>query len=199
MGVKMMKEIIAGCAMAGILAAGSPSGSAWAGGRRALVILSQRGFQEKEFFPVRDTLLSAGISCSVASSVAGEAVSVYGTKTACDKSFSGINASEYDAVVFIGGPGAESFFNDPAAHKLARDTVSSGRILAAICIAPVILANAGVLKGRKATVFPGEEGFLVSGGALYTAKAVEKDGNIITADGPSSAQEFARALAEALR
>jgi protease I len=126
-------------------------------------------------------------------------VSVYGTKTACDKGLSGVNASEYDAVVFIGGPGAESLFNDPEAHKLARDTVSSGRILAAICIAPVILANAGVLKGRKATVFPGEEGFLVSGGALYTAKAVEKDGNIITADGPSSALEFARALAEALR
>ena len=97
-----MKKIIAGCAVAGILAAGSPSGAAWAGGRRALVVLSQRGFQEKEFFPVRDTLLSAGISFSVASSAPGEAVSVYGTKTACDKGLSGVNASEYDAVVFIG-------------------------------------------------------------------------------------------------
>ncbi len=194
-----MKKIIAGCAVAGVLAAGSPSGVSGAAGKNALVVLAQRGFQEKEFFPVRDALLSAGINCSVASSVPGGAVSVYGTKVECGKSVSGVRASEYDAVIFIGGPGAEAFFNDPAAHKLARDTVSSGRILGAICIAPVVLANAGVLKGRKATVFPGEDGPLVSGGAVYTAKAVEKDGNIITADGPSSAQDFARALTEALR
>lgn len=194
-----MKRIIAGCALFSVLSSGSPAQAAGGSGKQVLVIVAQRGFQEKEFLPVRDALESAGISCTVASASAGEASGVSGTKVSCGSNISDAAASGYDAVVFIGGPGTTMFYDDPAAHKLAKDALSSGRVLGAICIAPVVLANAGVLKGRKATVFPGEEGFLVSGGADYTGRSVEKDGMIITADGPGSAQEFARALVEALR
>ena len=193
-----MKKIIAACAAVSVISAGSPAGAGNVGAKQAAVVVAQRGFQEKEFLPVRDALVSAGIGCVVVSSSTGEASGVAGTKAVCEKKIGDIKASDYAAVIFIGGPGAAVFFNDPAAQKLAVDTVSSGRLLGAICISPVILANAGVLKGRKATVFPGEEQYLLSGGAVYTGNSVEKDGKIITADGPASAQAFAQTIVKTL-
>lgn len=64
---------------------------------------------------------------------------------------------------------------------------------------PGILANAGVLKGKKATVFPSEEDTLANGGALRTRQNVVVDGKIVTAPGPQAAQEFAEALAKLLQ
>jgi len=65
-------------------------------------------------------------------------------------------------------------------------------------MAPAILARAGVLKGKKATVFPGDETELTSNGAIYTGKMIEKDGNIITGCGPEAASLFGQALAKEL-
>ena len=70
--------------------------------------------------------------------------------------------------------------------------------MAAICIAPVTLANAGLLKGRKATVYQSQTDALVRGGAHYTKAAVQVDGRIITADGPDSATRFGEAIRHAL-
>jgi len=193
-----MKKIIAACVAISVISASSSAGAGNGGGKQAVVVVAQKGFQEKEFLPVKEALISAGIGCAVASSSVGEASGVFGTKVLCDKKIADVRPSDYDAVIFIGGPGAEVLFNDPAAQKLAVDTVSSGGLLGAICIAPVILANAGVLKGRKATVFPGEEQYLLSGGAVYTGSSVEKDGKIITADGPASAQAFAQTIVKTL-
>jgi len=60
-----------------------------------------------------------------------------------------INIDNYDAVVFVGGGGATEYFNDSIAHKIVKESIAKGKVLAAICIAPNILANAGVLKGKK--------------------------------------------------
>ncbi len=71
-------------------------------------------------------------------------------------------------------------------------------MLAAICLAPVTLANAGLLKGKRVTVWKSEAGRVKAGGGIYTGSGVETDGRIITADGPESAEEFGRALVTAL-
>jgi len=70
--------------------------------------------------------------------------------------------------------------------------------LAAICIAPVTLARAGLLKGRKTTVWSSEAGKLKAAGAVYTGKSLERDGNIITASGPTAAIEFGSQLLKVL-
>jgi protease I len=84
------------------------------------------------------------------------------------------------------------------AYKVVNDAVNRNKILAAICIAPVTLAKAGALKGKRATVWSSESGQLKAGGAIYTGKNVEKDANIITAAGPFAAKEFGEELVKAL-
>lgn len=71
-------------------------------------------------------------------------------------------------------------------------------MLGTICLAPVCLANAGVLSGKKATVYPDEVAGLKSAGALYTGARVEVDGRIVTASGPESTGEFGEAAADLL-
>ena len=73
---------------------------------------------------------------------------------------------------------------------------AQGRIVAAICAAPMVLGRLGMLKGRKATCYPGCEGALE--GAHYTAAIVQTDGNVITGRGPAAAMEFGYTLVEAL-
>jgi protease I len=76
--------------------------------------------------------------------------------------------------------------------------VDKDKILAAICIAPAILAHGGVLKDKRATVWKSQAQALKANAAIYTAKPVQIDGKIITADGPKSAHIFGRKIAELL-
>lgn len=110
-----------------------------------------------------------------------------------------VKVDEYEAIVFVGGVGAQEYFNHPIAHKIAKEAVNKGKILAAICIAPRILAEAGVLKGKKATVWASEGKILEEKGANYTGKSVEVDGNIVTGSGPQAAEEFAKSIIKLLK
>jgi len=112
--------------------------------------------------------------------------------------FTDINLADFDALVFIGGPGSVKYWDDPLAHKLLKDALLSGKIVAGICAAGVTLAKSGILKGKRATVFPGDAKELINRGVNYTAAPFEKDGNILTADGPRSAKVFGAEIVKAL-
>ena len=101
-----------------------------------------------------------------------------------------IEVKNYDAIIFVGGNGSSEYWENEQAHNIAQEAVKQNKILAAICIAPVTLAKAGVLKDKKATVFESEIEEIKKYGAIYTGKNVEIDENIITANGPQSAKEF---------
>lgn len=105
---------------------------------------------------------------------------------------------DFDAVLFVGGPGVHAFFDDPDFHSIAHAFYDAGKLTTAICAAPVILARAGLLKGRKSTCFAAQKDDLVAAGAVYTGGHTEKDGLIITADGPDSAYQFGQVIAEVL-
>jgi protease I len=109
-----------------------------------------------------------------------------------------VNVSKYDAVVFIGGTGAKTYFNDPAAHRIAKDAYDAGKVVAAICIAPSILANAGILKGLKATAFSSESSNIAAKSAGYTGRDVTVDGRVVTANGPGAARKFGNEIARLL-
>lgn len=109
-----------------------------------------------------------------------------------------IDVTQYDRIAFIGGPGAKAYDADLDALRIAREAFAAKKPLGAICIAPRILASAGVLEGKRATVWnlDGEQGgFLEDHGAQYVLKSVVSDGMIVTADGPAVAEEFGKALA----
>jgi protease I len=92
--------------------------------------------------------------------------------------------------------GSQVYFEHPEAHDLAWEMYADGKVVSAICAAPVILAKAGLLKDKKATVYPDHEYTLKQYGAIYTGEAVTVDGNIITGNGPESSRAFGQAVAK---
>lgn len=166
--------------------------------KRVLMVIAPEGFRDEEYREPRRILEAKGCQVTVASRSTKASRGMLGLVVEPDIALDGARASDYDAVVFVGGSGAEAYFADKTAHALASEAFQSGKPLAAICVAPTILANAGLLKGRQATVWPSQSGALRSGGARYTGKPVEKDGTIITADGPASAVRFGEEVARAL-
>jgi len=169
------------------------------GEKAVLLVLAQSDFQDLEYTTVRDKLSEAGYQVLVGTKEHKVAAGVAGTSVAPDVLLKDARPEDYLAVVFIGGPGAESLFNLKEAHALAVGAVEKGKVLGAICLAPVVLARAGVLRDRRATVYPPSSRELTAAGAEYTGAPVEVDGKVITADGPQSSLPFAQALIEALR
>jgi protease I len=163
-----------------------------------LMIIAPRNFRDEELFDTKKELESSGNSVIIASTKTDTATGMLGGTVKPNIAIDEVNVDDYDAVVFVGGSGSSIYFNNQKAHEIARTANDNGKLVAAICIAPSTLANAGLLKGKKATSFPSEERNLRSKGANYTGKPVEKDGNIITADGPKSAREFGRMIAEVI-
>ena len=116
-------------------------------------------------------------------------------------------AEQYDAVVFIGGPGVYSRvvgeIKDGSVEKAAEIAIAfhnKGKLVAAICAAPGILAKAGIIKGVKVTCYgnPTLVNIIKASGAYFTGQQVVKDKNIITASGPNVAKDFAEEIAKTL-
>lgn len=169
-------------------------------GKRIVMVIAHEKFRDEELLHTKDVLTRAGAEVKIASSAITPAVGMLGARVKPDMLLSQIDPTKYDAIIFVGGMGAERYFNDPTVLKLARDAYSIGKVVCAICIAPSILAIAGILNGKRATVWSGEKyiNYLRTHGARYTAEAVTVDGRIITANGPQAAKKFGEAIVEAL-
>lgn len=166
--------------------------------KRVVMVIAQKNFRDEELEEPKTILQRNGISVTVASAAKRTAVGKLGAVVQPDAALADINAGDFDAVVFVGGGGAAQYFDDPAALGLAGAAYDACKVVAAICIAPVILARAGLLKGKRATVFPEDSDAIAAVGAQYTGKPVEVDGKIITANGPAAAGAFGTALVKAL-
>ena len=167
--------------------------------KRVVMIIAKNDFRDEELLEPKAILEKNGIEVKIASTSLNIAKGMLGARVTPDILVKDINVKDFQAIVFIGGAGASQYWDDPVAHKLAQEAFSQGRIVAAICIAPVTLANAGILTGKRATVWPDEAGQLNLLQANYTGRPVEKDGNIITAAGPFAAREFGEELVEVLQ
>jgi protease I len=166
--------------------------------KKALMIVAFDKFRDEEYAQPKEVLEKAGFQITTASSQLGEATGRFGLKAKVDLTLDNVRVADYDAILFIGGPGSHDYYKDPVAHYLAQEAVKQNKLLGAICAAPGILANAGVLAGKKATVHEGDIETVVKGGADYTGKGVEIDGKIITATGPSTAKAWAETIVKHL-
>ncbi len=169
-----------------------------AGTKRVVLIVPSENFRDEELFNTQNALAGIKAQTTIASSKMGTIRGMLGGKAEAEILIDNVAVDDYDAVVFIGGSGAREYFNNKTALNITEQTKEKGKILAAICIAPTILANAGVLKGVKATSFPSEQGVLKKAGAVFTGADVEKDGLIITGSGPKASEKFGKTIAEAL-
>lgn len=163
-----------------------------------VMVIAPTVFRDEEYAEPKAVLEGRGAEVTTASVAPGECVGRFGLKATATISVADAAEMPWDAVVFIGGGGARVFFDDAAAHSLARAQAASGRVLAAICIAPSTMAHAGLLDGVRATGFPDIEEDLRAHGAVWTGEAVTVDGQIITGSGPEAATAFGQAIAEAL-
>ncbi len=167
--------------------------------KRVLLVIAPRNYQDKEYSRPRAILKAKGIEVTVASTTTKTAVGMGGMQVKPDILVKNARAADYDAVVFIGGDGAAALAGDPQVLALAIEAKKHDKIIGAICIAPVILAKAGVLEGKKATVSAWGKGDLRKAGAAFTGKDVEVDGKVITGSGPAAADAFGQALLDALQ
>jgi protease I len=172
-------------------------------GKKAVMIIAFRDFRDAEYFLPKEILEKAGIEVKTASNRMGTAIGADGGDTKVDLLVSQINVSDFDAIIFVGGPGCLNALDNEDSYRVAREAVSQEKILAAICISPVILAKAGVLKGKKATVWTdftkSQAKILEKEGATFEEKPVVVDGKIITANGPGAAKDFGEAILEFLK
>ncbi len=169
---------------------------------KALFIIAPEDYQDLEYTVPKQILEKAGIEVVTASKKKGTCKGSLGGTATAVISIDDVAVADYDAIVFIGGPGAVKYQHDVEAHLTAQEAVTEGNILAAICIASTILAYAGVLEGKKATVWNGDgkqQQILQTEGAIYTREKVTVDGKIITANGPAAAEEFGKSILKLLK
>lgn len=159
-----------------------------------LLVIAAEGFRDEEYFDTKEELLKAGHEV-VTASTALRATGSKGGETNAEMLLKDCHSNDFDAIAFVGGPGSYSYFQDETALNLARSFYHEGKITAAICAAPGILAHAGLLKGKNFTSFSGVVEEVENNGGQYQEAPVVKDGQIITSQGPHTAHEFGIALA----
>ena len=163
---------------------------------KTIFVFLAEGFEEIEALAPVDVLRRAGLSVRTVSVMNEQMVAgAHGVPVVADLMFAEVNPEDAEMILLPGGlPGATNLDAHEGLSRLILDFASAEKPLAAICAAPLVLGNRGLLNGKKATCYPGFETYLQ--GAEYTAALVEKDGNFITGKGPGAALEFAFAIVE---
>ena len=158
--------------------------------QKKTALLLAPGFEEVEALTVVDLLRRAGFICDMVAVRGGtEVVGSHGIVVKSDCAFSNADFSTYDGVILPGGmPGTTNLAADQKVISILQDYSSQGKLTAAICAAPTVLAKAGLLEGKKAVCYPGMESQLT--GALAGNPPVQRDGTVITSQGVGTAIPF---------
>lgn len=163
---------------------------------KTIFVFLADGFEEIEAITPIDVLRRAGLNVQTVSVMDKQTVSgAHGIPVVADKMFANIHLEDAEMLLLPGGlPGATNLDAHQGLSNMIMAFASEEKPLSAICAAPLVFGNRGLLQGKKATCYPGFESYLT--GAEYTAALVETDGNFITAKGPGAAMDFAFAIVE---
>ena len=172
--------------------------------KKIAMIVAFRDFKDEECFPPKKILEEAGAEVITCSDKEGIAIGANGGEVTAEVLLQNLAVSDFNAIVFIGGSGALEHLDNEESCRVAQETVEADKVLAAICISPTILAKAGVLEGKRVTVWAsplnrGPVKVLEENGAIFENKPVVVDGKIVTGNGPSAAREFGEAIVKLLQ
>jgi protein deglycase len=163
---------------------------------RVVVVLAD-GFEEVEAMSIIDVLRRAEIETMVVGLHDGPALSARKVKVIPDTTIDTITAEDFDMIVLPGGqPGADNMNKDARVQDLIKSFNAKGKRISAICAAPIVLAGAGILRGKRVTSYPTYKDKL--GNVVYEEKEVVQDGNILTSRAAGTALFFALAIVEQL-
>lgn len=162
---------------------------------KAILVLLAPGFEEIEFTAPVDILRRLGISVVTAGVQGLEVEGAHGITMQADTLLSEVKGGDYAGIVLPGGAASWLLRDTPAVLQLVREMNAEGKMVAAICAAPIALEAAGVLSGRRITCYPAEAVVAdIPSAAEITTEPTVTDGNIITGRGPGAALEFGFAL-----
>lgn len=165
---------------------------------RVLVPLAP-GCEEIEAVTVIDLLRRAKIEVVSAGLDNQPVTASRGVRLIPDTTLDAAVQQEFDMVVLPGGmPGAANLNQDPRIKPLLQKMAARGKYVAAICAAPFVLGEAGLLAGKAATSFPGFVDKMDLPDTAYKTDPVVHDGKVITSRGPGTAMDFALELIETL-
>ena len=168
---------------------------------KKIAVIFSNGTEELEALTPVDLLRRCdGAICDIVSICGEMPVGSHGIAVKADKTVDEFDMADYDAIVIPGGmPGATYISQNKKVVDGLKQAFADGKLVASICASPaVVLAQNNLIDGKKVTCYPADVFIDSFSNCNYTAKNLQIDGNLITADGPQSAFEFAKALATAL-
>ncbi len=170
-------------------------------GKKVLMVIAPEQFRDEELFEPKSVLEAYGAIVTVACKRHGSAAGMLGKSYTPEKLLGEVSGREYDSVLVVGGMGSpEHLWQDETLHKILQDASRANRIVGGICLSGAVLAKAGVLEGKDATVYKTTESVaeLRRGGARLVDKDVVVSGKTVTANGPAAAKEFGEEVAKLL-
>ncbi len=163
---------------------------------KILMIVAPKNFRYEELVVPKNIFENNNFKVDIAST-SRTAVSMFGKSVDVDLLLEEAleNLSKYKAVVLVGGSGSTTYFRDEMVHSIVREAYKQNKTIGAICLAPVILANAGLLENKRATVWDHSFVKMIEDkGAHYLNQGVVVDGSIVTANSPKQASNFANEI-----
>ena len=158
------------------------------------LVIAHEGFQPIEYGVPKKILEKKGYTVITVSNKAGKAQTEQGVQVGVDMIIDDVDIDAIDGLFFVGGPGALQHLDTPESEELIIKMNETGKPLGAICISTRILAKAGVLTGKRAAGWDGDNklaNIFDEHGVIYIKEPCVVDDTIVTAVDPSAAHEFA--------
>ena len=167
--------------------------------KKVLFIVANVGFQDYEFMIPYQAVTEAGYGAEIASGRGGKCRWVFMKTIGDSKKIEEVVLQDYDLLVFVGWGGAyDQYYLNQEYLNLSK----SAKAVAAICIAPSLLSDAGIYEGKQVTGrddgFWTQIAYLQKNWATFVDQPVIRDGNLITANGPEAAEAFAQEILKLL-
>ncbi len=167
-----------------------------------VLVAAPEGFRDEELFVPEDVFSGAGAFVLTASTTRKPIYGSQGGSTLPDLHIEDVRVDSLNAIVIAGGKGAREYlWSNEALLRKVSEANEKGKVIGAICISGAIPALAGIMRGRRGTVYPDPEAvdLVRKSGESYVDEGVVVDGNVVTAAGPQYAREFAEAILALLR
>lgn len=168
--------------------------------KKIALIIAHEGYHPIEYGVPKKMLEDAGYTVVTVSDKSGTAHAKDGSTTKVDIALDAFDPLFYDGIIFIGGPGALEHLDNDLSYRVIQRAVMAEKVIGGICSASRILAKAGALVAKTATGWNGDKALqeiFDKHAVIYDDEVgVVTDGRVITAEGPTHAQEFAHSIME---
>ena len=172
--------------------------------KKILMVVSFDDFRDEEYFIPKEIFEQAGFEVETTSLQKGIAKGILGGEAVVDLIVEDVQVIKYEAVVFCGGSGMAEKLDNEMFQNLAKNFNKENKLITAICVAPALLAKAGILKDKEATVWSSALNkdyieILKEEGAIYKDESVVISGQVVTANGPEAAKKFGETIIRLLK